>query len=308
MINSSTTAVLSVICIVLATTGTVSAQTTTPPTPQAVVAAFKRAGLEAEAPKTITARDYGAAPKLCKGVRFLIPSLGKDSGGRAFVCNSSADRDLLAGYYNALSKQGEIYFSWVFTRGPVLIQINGLLPKTKAQQFEKAIEPYGQSIDEPSAAMSPEEADKFAATQAIETAVYLKASVVLTEELATRVKAKQIGDLKLIAGILAITGIFSTTQSTLAGAPPSIEFKPAWSQGQKTARKLSTLLGDWLDKEIDSTGALRRMPAIQADADLMVKYALDNAASKLDYDRNELELEYQKRIAEMRKGFQDALK
>ncbi len=51
-----------------------------------VVAAFQAAGLPAEDPKPIPPNEFGIAPVLTDdATRFLIPSLGQDSGGRAFV-------------------------------------------------------------------------------------------------------------------------------------------------------------------------------------------------------------------------------
>jgi hypothetical protein len=60
--------------------------------PETVVAIFKAAGLEAEEPVTMGPRDYGLAPLLAtKGLRFLIPSLGPDSGGRIMQFSSDSD-------------------------------------------------------------------------------------------------------------------------------------------------------------------------------------------------------------------------
>lgn len=106
---------------------------------QAVIAAFKNAGLEAENPSHVEAKDYGLAPYVCYGERFLIPSLGADSGGRVFICNDPADQAALADFYNSLAKSSAIFFSWVFTKGNVLVQINGELPEATARQYEAAI-------------------------------------------------------------------------------------------------------------------------------------------------------------------------
>lgn len=104
-----------------------------------VIAAFKAAGLEAENPYTMVKNDYGAAPFLCAGTRFLVPSIGPDSGGRIFICGSQVDQDALAEYYNSLGRQSALFFSWVFTKGQVLVQINGNLPEATALQYEAAI-------------------------------------------------------------------------------------------------------------------------------------------------------------------------
>jgi hypothetical protein len=113
------------------------------PTPPAlvytVIAAFKSAGLEAEEARPLTIDDYGNAPYLCAGLRFLIPSLGVGNGGRLFVCTNPGEQTALAGYYQSLAKTGPEYFSWVYVRGSIVLQINGTLPETAAQKYEAAL-------------------------------------------------------------------------------------------------------------------------------------------------------------------------
>lgn len=109
------------------------------PTAQDVVSAFKKSGLEAENPTPMGPKNYGFAPYVCKGVRFLIPSLGEDSGGRIFVCPNAAERDAIAGYYEGLGKKSAALFSWVFVKGNVVVQINGDLEEDKARKYERAI-------------------------------------------------------------------------------------------------------------------------------------------------------------------------
>ncbi len=109
------------------------------PTAQDVISAFKNAGLEAENPTPMGPKNYGFAPYVCKGVRFLIPSLGEDSGGRILACPNAADRDAIAGYYERLAKKSAAFFSWVFVKGNVVVQINGDLEEEKARKYERAI-------------------------------------------------------------------------------------------------------------------------------------------------------------------------
>lgn len=109
-------------------------------TPDSVIAAFKAAGLEAESPTKMTRDDYGQAPFVCEGgLRFLIPSLGANKGGRVFVCPNAADRDKLAGYYQALAKSSAAFFSHVFTKGNTVLQINGELKDDQAKKYEAAL-------------------------------------------------------------------------------------------------------------------------------------------------------------------------
>lgn len=124
--------------------GGAAAPATKAVTPDNVIAAFKAAGLEADTPAKMAAADYGQAPFVCEGTRFIIPSLGKTAdgqgkGGRVFVCPNTADRDKLAGYYQALAKSSAAFFSHVFTKGNIVLQINGELKEDQAKKYEAAL-------------------------------------------------------------------------------------------------------------------------------------------------------------------------
>lgn len=127
--------------LVLAVNGTALAQTPAPKTVSAdpVIAAFKAAGLEAESPAPMSRKDYGKAPFVCKGIRFLVPSIGEDAGGRAFYCARKADRDRLAKYYTSLGEQSAELFSHVFVNPPYLVQLNGDLADEQAAKYEAAL-------------------------------------------------------------------------------------------------------------------------------------------------------------------------
>src|SRR3972149_2752676 len=62
-----------------------------------VVAAFKMANLEAERARPMTKDDYGAAPYVCTGTRFLIPSLGEEAGRGGFPGGGGAGPGGLGG-------------------------------------------------------------------------------------------------------------------------------------------------------------------------------------------------------------------
>lgn len=109
------------------------------PTGDDVAAAFKSAGLEAETTSPMTKDDYGFAPYVCKGTRFLIPSMGADKGGRIFICDNAKDREAIANYYIEFGKKSAMLFSWVFVKGNIVVQINGDLPEDQARKYEAAI-------------------------------------------------------------------------------------------------------------------------------------------------------------------------
>jgi len=119
--------------------GKTSSPTVSGPTTDAVVAAFKAAGLEAENSRPMAKDDYGMAPTVCQGTRFFIPSLGPDNGGRIFICDNPSFQAAMAGYYQALGSSDAKLFSWVFEKGHILVQINGQLPSAAAHKYEAAI-------------------------------------------------------------------------------------------------------------------------------------------------------------------------
>lgn len=89
----------------------------------------------------MTKDDYGIAPMLAQeGVRFFIPSLCEDRGGRILSFKDPKARDKTKEYYVGLGEAGAIFFSWVFEKDNILVQINGDLPERKANQYREALE------------------------------------------------------------------------------------------------------------------------------------------------------------------------
>ena len=133
--------------LVLLLIGASAAVAQTPPpkptTPDAVIAAFQAAGLEAASPMPLARKDYGKAPFLCKGVSFVMPSLSEDTAGRAFYCARKADRDRLARYYTNLGQQDPAQFSHVFVSPPYLVQLSGDLADEQAAKYEAALATIG---------------------------------------------------------------------------------------------------------------------------------------------------------------------
>lgn len=114
---------------------------TRPPnvTPDGILAAFKAAGLQVEYVRKMTKQEYGMAPNLCDGRRFVIPSVGGGKGGRVFVCRTVQERDTLAKYYRNTGKVGAAVASWVFTKNLLLVQLDGDVKETLARKYEAAI-------------------------------------------------------------------------------------------------------------------------------------------------------------------------
>lgn len=98
------------------------------------------AGLEFVSPAPMTKDDYGMAPMLGQGTRFLVPSICADCGGRLFVFDNQGDLEKMKSYYEGLAQQSAMFFSWVFTRDNILIQINGDLPEEQALKYQAALD------------------------------------------------------------------------------------------------------------------------------------------------------------------------
>jgi hypothetical protein len=106
-----------------------------------VVEAFKAAGLEAEDARPMTKDDYGMAPMVAvEAMRFFIPSLCEDCGGRVLSFDSPDDLEKTKSFYVRLGEESAMLFSWVFTKDNILVQINGDLPEETAMKYKAALE------------------------------------------------------------------------------------------------------------------------------------------------------------------------
>lgn len=135
--------------IVVVTATPVPATSTPEPTPtpvfvkwttQNVIDIFKASGLEAENSYPMTKDDYGAAPmRAIEAIRFFIPSMCSDCGGRILSFSNQEDLEITKTYYDELGKSSAWFFSWIFIKDNILIQINGDLPEDKAKAYEMAL-------------------------------------------------------------------------------------------------------------------------------------------------------------------------
>jgi len=108
-------------------------------TAQDAVDAFNAAGLEVVSPRPMTKDDYGLAPMVAtEGIHFLIPSLGS-GGGRIMAFDSQGDLEKTKEFYVTMGEESAIFFSWVFVKDNILVQINGDLPEAQARAYEAAL-------------------------------------------------------------------------------------------------------------------------------------------------------------------------
>ncbi len=106
-----------------------------------VINAFVAAGLEAENSAIMTKDDYGFAPMMAKkGIRFLIPSLCADCGGRVMEFDDQQSLEIVKAYYEDMGKSSAAFFSWVYVKDNILVQINGDLPADQAAKYEQALD------------------------------------------------------------------------------------------------------------------------------------------------------------------------
>lgn len=106
-----------------------------------VIDKFNEEGLEAEDVTEMTKDDYGMAPmKAEEAKRFLIPSLGEDSGGRIFSYDNQKDLNEMKEYYDSLGEESAMFFSWTADHENILIQINGELSEEKYEEYKAALE------------------------------------------------------------------------------------------------------------------------------------------------------------------------
>ncbi|MCQ6558220.1 stress protein [Paenibacillus mendelii] len=133
--------ILFYILIVVGLTGCAGDSSTKAISTDDVIKAFKDAGLAADEPRKMTKDDFGIAPmKPKEAVRFIIPSLGDDSGGRILIYDKEKDLKEMKNYYDELGKSSAILFSWTIAHGNVLVQLNGDLPEEDYNKYKAALE------------------------------------------------------------------------------------------------------------------------------------------------------------------------
>ena len=104
-----------------------------------IIEAFKAAGLEVTNERAMTQEDYGKAPFLCSGTQFSIPSLGDDKVNNIFVCSTREELTSLKTFYNVRGQGNPDLRSWTFSKGTVLVRLDGKLPADQAKKYEAAI-------------------------------------------------------------------------------------------------------------------------------------------------------------------------
>jgi len=104
-----------------------------------VESAFQSARLELATPRTMTNDDYGSVPRVAKeGVRFFIPSLGGQKGGRIYSFATAKDLQTVQQYYASQSGTPP----WIFIKDNILVQIHSDLSESRANQYKNALNTF----------------------------------------------------------------------------------------------------------------------------------------------------------------------
>jgi hypothetical protein len=104
-----------------------------------VVDAFLAAGLECESPEVL-AVDDGVAPFIAvEATRFMMPSVCDGCSGRIYSFDDQAELTSAKRYYVELGNQDPQFFSWIYTKDNILVQINGQLPEEQALLYRQAL-------------------------------------------------------------------------------------------------------------------------------------------------------------------------
>jgi hypothetical protein len=115
------------------------------PSSEEVVEAFRGEGLEVGKAYPVRREpgweESSVADSFVEGTRFEIPSLGRDAGGRVFVCRSRDELEMMRNYYLDIEAFfGPSHHSHLYDEGLVLLQINGHLPKAQADRYASVLE------------------------------------------------------------------------------------------------------------------------------------------------------------------------
>ena len=105
------------------------------------VAAFKAAGLPADNPQPMGAKEYGAGPMLGKGIIFQPTGLCEKCNVRVIAFENDADLQKLKAYYDDLGKGSALLASHTFVHGNLLVQMAARqgVSDADAKRYEAAL-------------------------------------------------------------------------------------------------------------------------------------------------------------------------
>lgn len=136
--GGATLLVLAVVAVVLVALSRGEDERTT----EEMISAFRDEGLEVGKVQPQRPEPGSPLPNVWKKqVRFLIPSIGPDAGGRVFTFEEEEDLNTVRSYYEGLNDLGGLFCcSHVYTDGLVLVQVPGDVPKNRADEYGRVLE------------------------------------------------------------------------------------------------------------------------------------------------------------------------
>jgi len=100
--------------------------------------AFKRASLDVVNARQMTSADYGTIPMIAdEAMRFFVPSIGDNRGGRIYSFSSNANLLRVKQAAEAVvNSQGA--HPWVSVNSNLVLELSGSMSSTLAAQYQKA--------------------------------------------------------------------------------------------------------------------------------------------------------------------------
>ncbi len=104
-----------------------------------VVDAFLAAGLECDNPRTLSVDDGKAPFVAVEATRFMMPSVCTSCSGRIYSFDDQTELSKARQYYVDLGERDAQFFSWVYVRDNILLQLNGTLAEDQAMEYEQVL-------------------------------------------------------------------------------------------------------------------------------------------------------------------------
>ncbi|PEC65313.1 stress protein [Bacillus toyonensis] len=107
-------------------------------TTTSIINEFKATGLEAENVSDLPEKEFGDIRK--DGKQILTPKFGDNKGGRIFEFDNEKDLKETKRYFDELGNTEPIQFSYTYTKGNFLLQMNGAMGEKEFNKYKNAMD------------------------------------------------------------------------------------------------------------------------------------------------------------------------
>lgn len=107
------------------------------PSSSEVVQAFEDEGLTVINPRPVKDKDLGMAPQTFEEGTHFVASTRENLGAKVFTYESEDDLRQMQAFYEGFTG---MFYSHVYTKDLILLQINGQLPKAEADRYGEVLE------------------------------------------------------------------------------------------------------------------------------------------------------------------------